>query len=52
LKEFVRVIKEATPRCFVMEEVDCLQSARFKHVKIAERGVKGTFTRRRKKLCI
>lgn len=37
LKEFVRVIKEAKPRCFVMEEVEGLQSARLKHITITER---------------
>jgi hypothetical protein len=35
-----------------MEKVDRLQSTRFKHVKIAERRDKETFTRRREKLCI
>jgi len=37
LKEFIRVIKEAQPRCFVMEEVKGLMSARIKHVSIKER---------------
>jgi len=38
LLEFVRVIKEAKPRCFVMEEVEGLMSARLKHITIEERG--------------
>lgn len=38
LKEFVRVIKEAQPRCFVMEEVEGLKSARLKHVPVSEAG--------------
>lgn len=37
LREFIRVVKEAQPRCFVMEEVPGLQSARLRHVSIAER---------------
>ena len=37
LREFIRVVKEAQPRCFVMEEVPGLQSARLKHISIAER---------------
>lgn len=38
LKEFIRVIKEAQPRCFVMEEVEGLKSARLKHVPVSEAG--------------
>jgi len=37
LREFIRVVKEAQPRCFVIEEVPGLQSARLKHLPIAER---------------
>ena len=37
VREFVRFIKEAQPKCFVMEEVEGLLSARVKHVPIAER---------------
>jgi len=38
LMEFIRVIKEAEPKAFVMEEVPGLISARIKHVPISERG--------------
>jgi DNA (cytosine-5)-methyltransferase 1 len=38
LKEFIRFIKEAQPKCFVMEEVKGLLSARIKHVPIIDRG--------------
>lgn len=38
LKEFIRVVKEARPRCFVMEEVEGLLSARVNHVPLNERG--------------
>lgn len=38
LREFIRVIKEAQPRCFVMEEVEGLKSARLKHVPVSEAG--------------
>mgnify|MGYP001772879589 FL=1 len=38
LMEFIRVIREARPRAFVMEEVPGLLSARIKHVPIKERG--------------
>jgi DNA (cytosine-5)-methyltransferase 1 len=37
LKEFVRVINEARPKAFVMEEVTGLLSARLKHVPIKDR---------------
>jgi DNA (cytosine-5)-methyltransferase 1 len=37
VREFVRFIKEAKPKCFVMEEVEGLLSARIKHVPIAQR---------------
>lgn len=37
LREFIRVVKEAQPRCFVMEEVPGLLSARLKHIPISER---------------
>jgi DNA (cytosine-5)-methyltransferase 1 len=37
LREYVRFIKEARPKCFVMEEVEGILSARLKHVPIAER---------------
>jgi len=40
LKEFIRVIKQAKPRCFVMEEVEGLRSARLKHITIAESGTR------------
>jgi len=36
--EFIRVIKEARPKVFVMEEVPGILSARIKHVPIKERG--------------
>ena len=38
LMEFIRVIKEARPKAFVMEEVPGILSARIKHVPIKERG--------------
>lgn len=38
LKEYIRFIKEAQPKCFVMEEVKGLLSARIKHVPIIDRG--------------
>ncbi|QOJ78870.1 DNA cytosine methyltransferase [Infirmifilum lucidum] len=38
LMEFIRVVREARPRAFVMEEVPGLLSARVKHVPIRERG--------------
>ena len=38
LKDFVRVIMEARPKVFVMEEVPGILSARIKHVPIKERG--------------
>ena len=38
LKEYIRFIKEAKPKCFVMEEVNGLLSARIRHVPIIERG--------------
>jgi len=38
LTEFIRVIKEARPKTFVMEEVPGILSARVKHVPIKERG--------------
>jgi len=37
LKEYIRFIREAQPKCFVMEEVKGLLSARIKHVPIAKR---------------
>jgi DNA (cytosine-5)-methyltransferase 1 len=37
LKEFIRVIEEAQPQAFVMEEVTGLLNARIRHVPIAER---------------
>jgi DNA (cytosine-5)-methyltransferase 1 len=37
LKEFIRVINEAQPRAFVMEEVTGLLNARLKHVPIKDR---------------
>jgi DNA (cytosine-5)-methyltransferase 1 len=37
LKEFIRVINEAQPKSFVMEEVTGLLNARLKHVPIKER---------------
>jgi DNA (cytosine-5)-methyltransferase 1 len=38
LMEFIRVIKEARPKVFVMEEVPGILSARIRHVPIKERG--------------
>ena len=38
LMDFIRVIKEAKPKVFVMEEVPGILSARVKHVPIKERG--------------
>ncbi len=38
LVEFIRVVREARPRVFVMEEVPGLLSARVRHVPIKERG--------------
>lgn len=38
LREYVRVIKEAQPKIFVMEEVTGLLNARLKHVSIKDRG--------------
>ena len=38
LMEFIRVIKEARPKVFVMEEVPGILSARIRHVPIRERG--------------
>ena len=38
LMEYIRVIKEAKPKVFVMEEVTGLLNARLKHVPIKERG--------------
>lgn len=38
LREFIRFVKEARPKVFVMEEVTGLLSARLKHVPISERG--------------
>jgi len=38
LMDFIRVIKEAKPKVFVMEEVPGILSARIKHVPIKERG--------------
>lgn len=40
LMEFIRVIKEAKPKVFVMEEVPGILSARIKHVPIRERSKK------------
>jgi DNA (cytosine-5)-methyltransferase 1 len=38
LMEFIRVIREARPKAFVMEEVPGVLSARIRHVPIKERG--------------
>ena len=38
LMDFIRVIREARPKVFVMEEVPGILSARIKHVPIKERG--------------
>ena len=38
IMDFIRVIKEARPKVFVMEEVPGLLSARIKHVPIKDRG--------------
>lgn len=38
LMEYIRVIREARPKVFVMEEVTGLLNARLKHVPIKERG--------------
>jgi len=38
LMDFIRVIKEARPKVFVMEEVPGILSARIRHVPIKERG--------------
>ena len=38
LMDYIRVIKEARPKTFVMEEVPGILSARIKHVPIRERG--------------
>ncbi len=38
LMDFIRVVKEARPKVFVMEEVPGILSARIKHVPIRERG--------------
>ena len=38
LMDFIRVIKEARPKIFIMEEVPGILSARIKHVPIKERG--------------
>ena len=38
LMDFIRVIREARPKVFVMEEVPGILSARIKHVPIRERG--------------
>jgi len=38
LMDFIRVVKEARPKVFVMEEVPGILSARVKHVPIKERG--------------
>lgn len=40
LMDFIRVIKEARPKVFVMEEVPGILSARIKHVPIKERNKK------------
>lgn len=37
LREFIRFVKEAQPKVFVMEEVTGLLSARLKHIPISER---------------
>jgi len=41
LMGFIRVVKEARPRVFVMEEVPGILSARIRHVPIKERGKRG-----------
>jgi len=38
LMDFIRVVKEARPKVFVMEEVPGILSARIKHIPIKERG--------------
>ena len=38
LKEFIRFIKEARPKYFIMEEIEGLLNARLKHVPISDRG--------------
>jgi len=38
LMDFVRVVREAKPKVFVMEEVPGILSARIKHIPIRERG--------------
>ena len=40
LKEFIRFIKDARPKYFVMEEIEGLLNARLKHVPIVDRGVR------------
>ncbi|MEM0463627.1 DNA cytosine methyltransferase [Pyrobaculum sp.] len=40
LAEFIRVVKEAKPKVFVMEEVPGILSARIRHVPLRERGSK------------
>jgi len=37
LREYVRFINEAQPKCFVMEEVEGILSARLKHVPLIDR---------------
>jgi DNA (cytosine-5)-methyltransferase 1 len=44
LREFIRFIKEAQPKCFVMEEVEGVLSARLKHVPIIERNEERTLS--------
>jgi len=44
LREFVRFINEAKPKCFVMEEVEGVLSARLKHIPIAERDPKAALS--------
>jgi DNA (cytosine-5)-methyltransferase 1 len=40
LKHFIRVIAEARPKVFIMEEVPGILSARIRHVPISERGTR------------
>jgi DNA (cytosine-5)-methyltransferase 1 len=40
LKHFIRVVAEARPKAFVMEEVPGILSARMRHVPISERGTR------------
>ncbi|MBC7129500.1 MAG: DNA cytosine methyltransferase [Thermoplasmatales archaeon] len=48
LREYIRVINEAKPKIFVMEEVTGLLNARIKHVPIKERGKRKLLPEERK----